>query len=184
MPNNQIFVVVGDVKTQEVLDHVALQWAGTPRGRETFVPLPEEPEQVSPRESVREMDGTVYDIALAWPTVTLSNRDMYALDLAAYILGQGESSRLARQLKYESRVPLVLGVGALQQHAALRPRLLRRHRDEQSARPGETPKRKSSAWSTSSATRKSALPNWPRPRSRKRPNSSSSTRRSSSRPKA
>ncbi len=112
VPNNQVFVVVGDVKTQEVLDHIALQWAGTPRGRETFVPLPEEPEQVSPRESLREMDGTVYDIALAWPTVTLSNRDMYALDLAAYILGQGESSRLARRLKYESRVPLVLGVGA------------------------------------------------------------------------
>lgn len=112
VPNNQIFVVVGDVKTQDVLDHVARQWAGTPRGYTTFVPLPEEPEQVSPRESVREMEGTVYDFALAWPTVTLSNPDMYALDLAAYILGEGESSRLARKLKYESRVPLVLGVGA------------------------------------------------------------------------
>jgi zinc protease len=112
VPNNQIFVVVGDVKTQEVLDHVARQWAGTPRGRETFIPLPEEPEQLSPRESIREMDGTVYDIALAWPTVTLSNRDMYALDLAAYILGQGESSRLVRRLKYESATPLVLNVGA------------------------------------------------------------------------
>jgi zinc protease len=112
VPNNQIFVVVGDVKTQDVLDHVARQWTGTPRGRETFVPLPEEPEQVSPRESMREMDGTVYDFALAWPTVTLSNRDMYALDLAAYILGQGESSRLVRRLKYESPTPLVLGVGA------------------------------------------------------------------------
>ncbi len=113
VPNNQIFVVVGDVKTQDVLDHVARQWAGTPRGRETFVPLPEEPEQVSPREAVRQMDGTVYDFALAWPTVTLSNRDMYALDLAAYILGQGESSRLVRRLKYETPTPLVLGVGTM-----------------------------------------------------------------------
>ena len=113
VPNNQMFVVVGDVKTQDVLDHVARQWAGTPRGRETFVPLPEEPEQVSPREAVREMDGTVYDFALAWPTVTLSNRDMYALDVAAYILGEGESSRLARRLKYETPTPLVLGVGAV-----------------------------------------------------------------------
>jgi len=109
VPNNQIFVVVGDVKTQEVLDHVARQW-GTPRSRETFIALPEEPEQVSPRETVREMEGTVYDFAIAWPTVTLSQRDMYALDLAAYIIGQGESSRLVRQLKYEN--PLVLGVAA------------------------------------------------------------------------
>ena len=92
-----------------MLDHVARQW-GTPRGRETFVALPEEPEQVSPRETVREMDGTVYDFAIAWPTVTLSQRDMYALDLAAYILGEGESSRLVRQLKYEN--PLVLSVAA------------------------------------------------------------------------
>jgi zinc protease len=109
VPNNQIFVVVGDVHTREVLDHVARQW-GAPRGRETFIALPEEPEQVSPRETVREMDGAVYDFAIAWPTVSLSQRDMYALDLAAYILGQGESSRLVRQLKYET--PLVLSVGA------------------------------------------------------------------------
>jgi len=112
VPNNQIFVVVGDVKTQDVLDHVAKQWASTPRGRETYIALPEEPEQLAPREAVREMDGTVYDFALAWPTVTLSQHDMYAIDLAAYILGQGESSRLVRKLKYECPTPLVLNVGA------------------------------------------------------------------------
>jgi zinc protease len=109
VPNNQVFVVVGDVNTSQVLDYVARQW-GTPRGRETFIALPEEPEQVSSRETVREMEGTVYDFAIAWPTVTLSQRDMYALDLAAYILGEGESSRLVRQLKYEN--PLVLSVAA------------------------------------------------------------------------
>jgi zinc protease len=110
VPNNQIFVVVGDVKTQEILDSVARNWTGTPRGRETFVALPEEPEQVAPREAIREMEGSVYEFAMAWPTVTLSDRDLYALDLAAYILGEGESSRLVRRLKYEN--PLVLGVSA------------------------------------------------------------------------
>jgi zinc protease len=109
VPNNQIFVVVGDVKTQEVLDLVARNWSAH-RGLETFIALPEEPEQLSPRESVREMEGTVYDFTLAWPTVTLSNRDMYALDLAAYILGNGDSSRLVRQLKYDRQ--LVLNVDA------------------------------------------------------------------------
>ena len=57
VPNNQVFVVVGDVKTQQVLDEVAKQYAGTPRGRETYVPFEDEPEQLSPREAVREMDG-------------------------------------------------------------------------------------------------------------------------------
>jgi zinc protease len=110
IPNNQVFIVVGDVKTQDVLDQVAKQWTGTPRGRVTYVPLPDEPEQITPREAVREMEGKTYDLALAWPTVKLSHPDLYALDLAAYILGEGESSRLSRRLKHER--PVVLGVSA------------------------------------------------------------------------
>jgi zinc protease len=110
VPNNQIFVVVGDIETQAVLDHVARQWAGTSRSYETYVALPDEPQQVSPREAIREMDGPTYDMAVAWPTVSLSHPDLYALDLAAYILGEGESSRLVRRLKYDR--PLVLSVAA------------------------------------------------------------------------
>ncbi|MGD0901140.1 MAG: pitrilysin family protein, partial [Thermoguttaceae bacterium] len=110
VPNNQIFVVVGDVKTQEVLDRVARQWQGTPRARETCVPLVDEPRQVSPREAVREMDGPTYDLAVAWPTVDLSHPDLYALDVAAAILGEGESSRMVRRLKYDR--PLVLSISA------------------------------------------------------------------------
>ena len=101
MPNNQVFVVVGDVSTQEVLDRVAGCWAGTPRARETFLPMPDEPEQLAPREAVREMDGKTYDVALAWPTIQLSHPDLYALDVAAYILSEGDSSRLVRRLKYD-----------------------------------------------------------------------------------
>ena len=52
VPNNQVFVVVGDVDTQKVLDEVAKQYAGTPRGRETYVAFEDEPEQLSPREAV------------------------------------------------------------------------------------------------------------------------------------
>ncbi len=110
IPNNQVFVVVGDVNTQAVLDAVARQWAGTPRARETFLPMPDEPEQLSPREAFREMDGKTYDLALAWPTVELSHPDLYALDVAAYILGEGESSRLVRRLKYDRQ--LVLSVSS------------------------------------------------------------------------
>jgi zinc protease len=110
IPNNQIFVVVGDVDTQAVLDHVRQQWQGNPRRPETVIAFPEEPEQVSPREAIREMDGATYDIALAWPTVTLSDKDLYALDLAEYILSEGESSRLVHDLKYDRQ--LVLSVSA------------------------------------------------------------------------
>jgi zinc protease len=110
VPNNQVFVVVGDVKAQEVLDAVAKQFADTPRGYETYVALEDEPEQLSPRETIHEMDGKTYDVVLAWPTVKLSDPDMVALDVAAYILGEGESSRLTQRLKYEKQ--LVLSVAS------------------------------------------------------------------------
>ncbi|KKM65370.1 hypothetical protein LCGC14_1492020, partial [marine sediment metagenome] len=112
VPNNQVFVVVGDVVTQDVLDEVARQWVGTGRGRETFVPLPDEPEQLTPREAFQEMDGSTYDIVVAWPTVKLSHPDLYALDVAAYILAEGESSRMVRRLKYERQLVLSVSSGS------------------------------------------------------------------------
>ena len=110
VPNNLVFVVVGAVDTAAVMEQVAAQFAGTPRGYETLVPMPEEPKQLAPRQAVREMDGAGYDFVIAWPTVELAHADLYALDVAAYILAEGESSRLARRLKYDE--PLVLSVGA------------------------------------------------------------------------
>jgi zinc protease len=110
VPNNQVFVVVGDVKTQAVLDELAKQYAGTPHGRETYIPMEDEPEQLSPREAVREMEGATYDMMFAWPTVKLSSPDLFALDVAAAILGDGESSRLTKRLRNQEQV--VLGVMA------------------------------------------------------------------------
>ncbi len=110
VPNNQVFVVVGDVDTEAVLEEVAKQWAGTPRGNETYVAMAEEPQQLAPREAVSEMDGTTYDVVLAWPTVELSHPDLYALDVAAYVLAEGDSSRMVRKLKYDDQ--LVLSVSS------------------------------------------------------------------------
>ncbi len=110
VPNNQVFVVTGDIDTDVVLDEVAKHYTGTPRGPETFIPMPDEPEQLSPREAVREMDGATYDLTFAWPTVKLSHPDLYALDVAAYILSEGDSSRLVRRLKYDEQ--LVLSVSS------------------------------------------------------------------------
>jgi zinc protease len=110
VPNNQVFVVVGDVKTQQVLDAVAKWYTGTPRGRETYIPFEDEPQQVSPREAVCEMEGATYDMVFAWPTIKLSNPDLYALDVAANILGEGESARLTERLRNQQQV--VLGVNA------------------------------------------------------------------------
>ncbi|MCS7306158.1 MAG: insulinase family protein [Thermoguttaceae bacterium] len=101
VPNNQVFVVVGDVDTEKVLAAVIRHWAGTGRGPETVIPIPTEPPQLTPREAVREMEGKMVDMILAWPTVELTHPDLFALDVAAAILGEGDSSRLVRLLKHE-----------------------------------------------------------------------------------
>jgi zinc protease len=116
VPNNQVFVVVGDVDTRQVLDAVAKNYAGTPRADETYVPLEEEPEQLSPRQAIREMEGATYDMLFAWPTVKLSHPDMAALDVAAYILGEGESSRLVQRLKYQQQLVLAVGTASHTPH--------------------------------------------------------------------
>ncbi|MGQ9912870.1 MAG: M16 family metallopeptidase [Thermogutta sp.] len=110
VPNNQVFVVVGDVKTDEVVARIAECYRGSRRAAETYLPLVEEPPQTSPREAIQEMEGETCNFVLAWPTVRLSDPDLYPLDVAAEILTRGESSRLIRRLKRER--PLVLDVTA------------------------------------------------------------------------
>lgn len=106
VPNNQAFIVVGDVETDVILQKVAECYAGTPRHYETYIPFQPCRTQETPRTVVQEMDGATYDLLFAWPTVKLSNSDMYALDVASYILGQGESSRMVRSLKYDKQLVL------------------------------------------------------------------------------
>jgi len=108
VPNNQVFVVVGDVKTEEVLAQVAKAYEKTPRAVEVYLPMVEEPAQIAPREAIREMEGATYDMVFAWPTIELSDPDLFALDVASYVLGQGESSRLVRKLKYDHQSALAV----------------------------------------------------------------------------
>ncbi|HIQ22336.1 MAG TPA: insulinase family protein [Planctomycetes bacterium] len=118
VPNNQVFVVVGDVRTDAVLEEVARQWAGTPRGPETVVAMPAEPRQLAPRQAFHQMDGATCDLVVAWPTVPLSHPELYPLDLAAYILAEGESARLQRVLKYERKLALSVGAASYTPHFA------------------------------------------------------------------
>lgn len=108
IPNNMIFVVVGDVNTDAVLEQIAQEFANTPRGFESEVVIRQEPAQIAPRQAVREMDGVTTDVLLAFPTVDLYHKDLYALDLLSYILSEGDSSRMIRDMQYEKS--LVLGL--------------------------------------------------------------------------
>lgn len=116
VPNNQVVVVVGDVNTDAILAAVARLWKEAARGPELFLPMPDEPMPLTPREAWREMDGKTFDLVLAWPTIRLGHRDLYPLDLAAFILSEGESSRLVRKLRYERQLALSVRASSYTPH--------------------------------------------------------------------
>ncbi len=112
VPNNMVFVVVGDVETEAILNQVAQEFAGTPRGFDSNVVLRPEPRQITRREAVREMDGRTTDVMLGFPTVDLYHPDLYALDLVSYILSEGNSSRMVRDMQYEKSLVLAVGTSS------------------------------------------------------------------------
>ncbi len=111
VPQNMTFVVVGDVKTDDVLETVLEMFKNFQRTTERFEHLPVEPEQASPRSTRLEMEGDTTQFAVAWPTVPLQDPDLYALDVASFILGHGDSSRLVKRLEIEQ--PLALDVSCI-----------------------------------------------------------------------
>lgn len=110
VPENMLFVVTGDVDTDKVLDAVLENFENFARTAERQVILPEEPPQASPRSMRMEMEGPSVHFCIGWPTVRLQHPDLYPLDVASFILTNGDSSRLTRRLKIER--PLVNSISS------------------------------------------------------------------------
>ena len=108
VPQNLIFIVVGDVDTKHVLEQVLQNFKTFQRTTERGVILPNEPDQASPRSTQLEMEGETTHYSIAWPTVPLQHPDLYPLDVASYLLTNGDSSRLGYRLRIEQ--PLAIDV--------------------------------------------------------------------------
>ncbi|KAF0241494.1 MAG: putative Zn-dependent [Planctomycetota bacterium] len=107
VPNNMIFLCVGDVDGAAAAG--AIRKAFAPWDRKAIPPvvLPEEPPQTAPRRERRS-----YPVAkgapsrgsrlkIGWPGVSCYHGDVTALDMAGLVLAYGDSSRLTRALKNE-----------------------------------------------------------------------------------
>lgn len=110
VPQNLVFIVVGDVDTQHVLEQTLKNFQTFHRTTERGVTLPAEPDQASPRSTRIEMPGETTNLSIAWPTVRLQHPDLYPLDVASYLLTNGDSSRLGYKLKIEN--PLAVSVNS------------------------------------------------------------------------
>ena len=110
VPDNLTLVVVGAVRPDEVRAAVARTFAAPPaRGYRRPVPPAPRPLDESHRE-VRPRPERQSSIGLAWLAPPLGERDMFATDLLAHILGGSASSRLNQILR--ERLRLVTSIRA------------------------------------------------------------------------
>ncbi|MDX1682868.1 MAG: pitrilysin family protein, partial [Phycisphaeraceae bacterium] len=99
VPNNMVFVVVGDIDPARTVIEVATQWADAEPGSLPEVELPVEAEIVEPITVSATAAIRQPRLRLAWPGTRLAGEGDYALDLLAGVLGKGESSRLKQTVR-------------------------------------------------------------------------------------
>ncbi len=110
-PENMVVVVSGRVDPWKVIEFVYTKTKDFRRKVETALPGTTEPPQVSPRRQERELPIVrLTQAILGFPSVDLHHPDLYALDVLALLLGQGESCNLVCRLK--DRENQVLSVSA------------------------------------------------------------------------
>lgn len=98
-PNNLFFVVVGDVKNDEVIDQIRRAFDGARARPMPAVPLAEEPRQTASRELVEEAPIQLGHLHTSWHIPEVRHPDIPALDLLSVLLGSGRSSRVFREVR-------------------------------------------------------------------------------------
>jgi zinc protease len=98
-PNNLFFVVVGDVRTEDVVAQLRAAFKGSPARPLPGVVLPEEPRQLAERVCLEEAPIELAHLHLSWHVPDLRHPDLPALDVMALLLGGGRSSRLFQEVR-------------------------------------------------------------------------------------
>jgi zinc protease len=99
-PGNTVLVITGDVTVANAKKIAEKAFAKNTRKATPRVKAAE-PEQTEPRVRALKHDSKDAFVSFAWPIPAIDNQDVYALSLAAIILGQGDGARLFARLQRE-----------------------------------------------------------------------------------
>ncbi len=104
VPNNMVLAVSGDFDSAEVLPRIAAAFEDFQPGPLPTLHIPPEPPQRELRAVI--LSDTIQEtlLNLAYHIPSVLHKDSYAIDVLAFILGSGESSRLYRTVKAEQAV--------------------------------------------------------------------------------
>ena len=109
-PENVIVALSGNVQAAEVLQFVAEKTKDFLPGTSDPVVLPEEPLQGSVRWEEKEVPIVrLVQAMIGFPSVNAYEKDLYALDVLAQVMGEGETCRLHCRLKEEQNKVFSIG---------------------------------------------------------------------------
>lgn len=98
VPDNVTFIVVGAVEPEAVRAELERLTAPIPRRSPPEVFIPAEPRQLARREAIRPFPTEGARMFMSFHIPGITSSDMFPLDVLAQIAGQGNSSRLYRDL--------------------------------------------------------------------------------------
>lgn len=111
VPNNMIFVISGDLDPQLQLDLVRKYVRDAAPGRAFSHDIQPEPPVQAPRTLVATFPRLgLARVQLAFPSLRMSDKDLYALDLLATVLGGGDSSILNEEVRDKLRLVTSISV--------------------------------------------------------------------------
>jgi len=103
-PDNITLVVVGDFDPERARRAIDAVWSGASGSHGGHHPRTREPDQTAMRAKLMREPVKETHLALAWPIPDIQSEDLAALDLAAAVLGHGDSSRLVQEVKRDKHL--------------------------------------------------------------------------------
>jgi len=103
-PNNMVLALIGDINPSDALNAVKETFGKYEREMIYIDQCQNEPDHISERISLNYMDLNLGYFAIGYHTVGLLNKDLFALDILAHVLGQGNNSRLNETLVKEKEL--------------------------------------------------------------------------------
>ncbi len=108
-PKNMFLVISGDFASSEMKKKVQQYFSDFNSTPVRKVKRPKELVQTKPRIELEKSDFKETQMYFSWRGPTIKHKDTAALDVLAFIIGQGDSSRLVKALRIEKALATSVG---------------------------------------------------------------------------
>lgn len=109
-PSNMITIVIGDVETNHALNKIKDTFNKEYKKQDKTI-YPKEKQLTEQKKKVEYIDTQSGYLMIGFRGVPITNRDSYALDILATILGEGRSSVLNQIIKEKKRIAFSVSAG-------------------------------------------------------------------------